>query len=137
MKKVILTFGSIAGLICIALFYAKMPRDGQFDFNDNSQLYGYITMAIAEVYFSKFGDGFVDQYISFKTEQLVESGLTTAEATSKLAPDIEMMETYRSNTLMRMAFTSIEILPVGLLISLLSALLFGVILKNKPLETTL
>lgn len=175
MKKIILIFGTIAGLICIALFYAKVPGDGQFNFEeDMSQVYGYISMAIAlssiffatkqyrdkyndgvikfgkafliglgitavaalfyvvawEIYFSKFGEGFVEQYIAFQTEQLVESGLTAAEATAKYAPEAEMMESYKTNTLMRIGFTTIEIFPVGLLISLISALLFGVILKK-------
>ena len=41
MKKIVLTFGSIAGIVCVALFYAKMPLDGKFDFENHTQLYGY------------------------------------------------------------------------------------------------
>lgn len=165
----------MAGIVCIALFYAKMPIDGQFDFEDMSQVYGYISMAIAlssiffatkqyrdkyndgvisfgkafligigitivaaifyvvawEIYFSKFGEGFVDGYVAFMTEQLVESGLSIDEAKEKIAPEASMMESYKNNTLMRMGFTTLEIFPIGLLISLLSALVFGVIMKRK------
>jgi len=180
MRKIVLTFGSIAGIVCVALFYARMPMDGQFDFEKHSQLYGYLTMFIAlsaiffavkqyrdnynngsikfgkafligmlitlvavvfyvvawEIYFSKNGEAFVDQYLSYQEEQYVNSGMSTSEVQTKMAEDTELFESYETNVFVRMAFTAIEILPVGLLISLLASLLFGVVLKKKEVVPT-
>ena len=38
MKKIILTFGLIAGLICGGMFFIGHPSDGQMDF-ENGMLY--------------------------------------------------------------------------------------------------
>jgi len=175
MKKIILTFGTIAGLVCIALMYIKMPRDGQFNFEDSSQIWGYGSMIIAlstiffavKQYRDKYGGGtikfgkafmiglgisliatliyiitweiymhnvapdFFDQYIAYMQETKVSSGLSPAEVNAEMAPMIGLMESCKENALIRMGMTSIEILPVGLLLSLISALVFGVFLKKK------
>ena len=64
MKKIVFTFGIIAGVICGGMFFIMAPADGQFDF-ENGQLYGYISMIIAlstiffavKQYRDKYSDG--------------------------------------------------------------------------------
>ena len=175
MKKIVLTFGLIAGLICGGMFFITMPSDGKIDF-ENGQLYGYITMFIAlstiffavrqyrdnynggvikfgkafliglyitlvatviyviawELYFNNFAPDFMDQYIAYMRESMSSSGLSETEIDEKMAPQVAMFESYGENTIMRMGLTSIEIIPVGLLISLISGLIYGVFLKKKP-----
>ena len=175
MKKIVLTFGSIAGIVCVALFYAKMPMDGRFDFENHTQLYGYMSMAIAlsviffavrqyrdkynngsikfgkafligmlitlvtavfyviawEIYFSQHGNAFVDQYLTWQQEQYANSGMTTTEIQSKMTESTQMFESYRDNAPVRIGFTTMEILPVGLIMSLLSSILFGLVWKKK------
>ena len=174
MKKIVLTFGLIAGLICGGMFFIAMPKDGQIDF-ENGQLYGYITMFIAlstiffavrqyrdkyndgiikfgkafliglyvtlvatlvyviawELYFNNYAPDFMDQYASYLRESMSDSGLSASEIEEKMAPQMAMFESYGENTLMRMGLTALEIIPVGLLISVISGLLYGVIFKKK------
>lgn len=76
---------------------------------------------------------FSDQYVEFMRNDLAEKGLTEAEIDTELAPQLEMMEMYKSNVPFRLALTFMEIFPVGLIISLISALVFSVILgKRQP-----
>lgn len=87
------------------------------------ELYQYITP----------GD-FVDQYVAFLKQQLADQGMTPEQIETQMADQMKMMELYKSNFAFRMGLTFLEIFPVGLLISLISAILFGVVLKPK--ETT-
>jgi len=84
-----------------------------------------------EIYFSKNGEAFVDQYLSYQQEQYINSGMSTSEVQSKMSESTMLFESYKTNPLVLMAFTTIEILPIGLIISLLASLLFGVIWKKK------
>ncbi len=179
MKKTVLTFGIIAGLICGAMFFIFAPGEGEsYDF-ENGQLYGYITMAIAlsSIFFAvkqyrdkhlggsiKFGKAFLiglyitgvagvvyvaswelysltmsndfaDQYMAYMKTQLAEEGMSEAEIEKEVASQQEMMDLYKNNIPFRLAISFTEILPVGLLISLISALIFGVFLKPRPPAT--
>ena len=173
MKKIVLTFGIIAGLICGGMFFL-WSSGGDIDFT-NGQLYGYITMFIAfstiffavkqyrdkyndgtirfgksfmiglyitliaavvyvvawEIYYSNYGTEFVDQYVAFQKTQLANEGLTPAEIDTKLAGQMEMMDTYKEKTFFRMGLTFLEIFPVGLIMSLISAFVFGVFLRRR------
>ncbi len=174
MKKIVLTFGIIAGLITGGMFFIMSPSDGNIDF-ENGQLYGYISMIIAfstiffavkqyrdkynegvikfgkafliglyvtliasviyvvawEIYYQKYGGEFVAQYMEYTRSEMSKKGMSETEIAATLAPQLEMMETYKNNSAIRLAITFTEIFPVGLIISLLSALLFGIILKKK------
>ena len=180
MKKIVLTFGIIAGLICGGMFFIMAPGEGETMDFENGHLYGYITMTIAlstiffavKQYRDKYNGGvikfrkafliglyvtlvagvvymiaweiftatsdidFVSQYMDYSKSLLVEQGMSDAEITAELAPQMEMMEKYRTNRPFRMGLTFLEITPVGLLISLISALIFGVFLKKKPLDVS-
>lgn len=174
MKKLVLTFGIIAGLICGSMFFILHPEDGQMDFSRGA-LYGYLTMTIAlstiffavkqyrdkyndgvikfgksfmiglyitlvagvvyvlcwEVYFNNYASDFGDQYISYLSAEMESKGMSSEEISTELASTKEMMESYSSNMPMRMGMTLMEIVPVGLVISLISALVFGVWLKKE------
>ncbi len=178
MKRIVLTFGIIAGLIAGGMFYIMSPG-GEVDF-DSGQLYGYISMTIAlstiffavkqyrdkhsngtikfgkafliglyitlvaglvyvlawEVYYQNYGDNFVDQYVSYLSEKMTDAGKTTAEIDTELASTVEMMESYDQNMLMRFGLTFLEIFPVGLVISLICGLIFGVFLKDGNNDKT-
>jgi hypothetical protein len=73
---------------------------------------------------------FMDKYSAHMVEQLKSSGLPQAEMDAKLEEMKSMKEMYK-NPVWFSLFTYLEILPVGLLISLISSL----ILKRKEKTT--
>jgi len=171
MKKIILTFGIIAGLICGSMFFIGHSDTPDFE---NGMLLGYISMIIAlstiffatkqfrdkynggsinfgkafqvgigitlvatvvyvicwEIYYANFASDFTDQYLSYMKEGLEDKGMTAAEIETEIAPTAEMMQTYKDNTLMRMGMTTMEIIPVGLIITLISSVVFGKLIKK-------
>jgi len=62
---------------------------------------------------------------------LEASGADAAVIKKSLAFETPMMEMYKTNTFYRLGLSFSEIFPIGLLVSLLGALLFGVLLKKK------
>ena len=175
MKKIVLTFGIIAGLICGAMFFIMAPGEGETMDFENGHYYGYASMVIAlstiffavKQYRDNFGGGaikfgkafliglyitmvagvvysifweiymattdmdFVGQYLDYSRSTLAETGMSEAEITEELKPQKEMMEKYKNNRPFRMGLTFLEILPVGLIISLISGALFGYVLKKE------
>ena len=174
MKKIVLIFGIITGLICGGMFFIMHPSDGQMDF-ENGATYGYITMFIAlssiffavkqfrdkhnngaitflkafliglyitliaglvyvfcwEIYYTNYASDFGDQYLAYMEQKMADGGMSADSIQAELSSTREMMETYSSNRLMRMGMTLLEIVPVGLLISIISGLVYGVWLKKK------
>jgi len=178
MKKIVITFGIIAGLVSGSMFYIMHQDDpSNFDF-ENGMLYGYISMLIAfstiffavkqyrdkynggvikfgkafliglyitliasvvyivawEIYYNNFATDFTDVYMEHVKTKMAADGKTAEMIETELADQIEMMETYKNSMPLRMVMTLVEIFPVGLLVSLISALVFGVFLKKKPKE---
>ena len=76
--------------------------------------------------FHYFMPDFMDKYAAVMIEQTKASGLPPAELQSELDKIASMKENYQ-NPFYRVLYTYIEILPVGLIIALISAL----ILKRK------
>jgi len=174
MKKIVLTFGIIAGLISSAMFFIMAPGEGETMDFENGHYYGYASMVLAlstiffavkqyrdnyaggvikfgkafliglyitmvagviyalfwEVYMATSDMDFIGQYLDFERGNLLKAGLTEAEITEQLAPTKEMMEKYQNNRPFRMGLTFLEIFPVGLIISLISAGLFAFVLKK-------
>lgn len=175
MRKIVWTFGIIAGLITVAMFIVNMPADGEAMDFENGMLYGYVTMLIAlstiffaaaqyrkkyteghlkfgkafliglyisliaaaiytlgwEIYYTNFATDFVEQYVEFQREQLIESGLSADEVDSQMADQEQSMALYKENRFFRMGMTFLEIFPVGLLVSLIVAAIFALFLKPK------
>lgn len=164
MKKNILVFGGIAGLI-LGLFiifvtlvhtgnavwgysaqviafsfiyagvknYRDKYNEGMISFGKAFRLGLGITLIGATVYviawcidFYCFIPDFMDKYAAVLVRQAHDSGLTGAALDKKLAGIQHMADLYKS-PLMVVLFTYAEVLPVGIVISLLVAL----ILKRK------
>lgn len=167
MKKVILTFGLIAGLIVTSLMLLSQPMmsNGMISF-ENGELVGYSTMIIAlsmiyfgvrsfrdqhnngvisfgkafqvgiliamiaavmyaagwEVYLKTTSWDFMDQYTSHYVEKMESEGASAAEIEEMKVEMGDMAEMYK-NPVIRFGMTLMEIVPVGLIITLLSAYL--------------
>ncbi|TDB61136.1 DUF4199 domain-containing protein [Arundinibacter roseus] len=170
MKRIILIFGTIAGLLVSAfmvwsistcyqsdnfegnvfLGYASMIlafafifvgvknyrdsiSDGTLSFKKAFLIGLYITLVASTIYvviwlvdYYFFIPDFMDRYTDYVLKEAGTSGATATELAKQKAD----METYKSmyqNPLFVILFTYAEILPVGLIVSLISAL----ILKRK------
>ena len=165
MKKTILTFGGISGLvialfiIVISLLAGKYPslenayvgysaqiiafafifvgvKNFRDKFNQGTVSFGKafriglgITVIAATVYvlvwlveFYAFIPDFMDKYAAHMVKDVKDSGVSQAIADKKIAQINSMKEMYR-NPLFVILLTYAEVLPVGLIISLLTALI--------------
>lgn len=169
MRKVILTFGLLAGAIVSLFMFISMSfwKNGTLNF-DNGEWVGYTTMVIAlsMIFFGiksyrdkhlngtiKFGKGFqvgilitliaaliyaagwetyyqtnpeiketfMEKYTEHYLKKMQESGATAAAIEAKKEEMKSMSEMYM-NPFIRFGFTLIEILPVGIIITLISSL---------------
>ncbi len=174
MKKTILIFGIISGLISTSLFIGKMllGKAGQEDFK-NGLIYGYTLMILAfslifvctKITRDKYNGGsisfgraflvglyitliastiyvivwlidyhffipdFMEKYSAHVLEGLKASGASQSEITRQSGEMARLSEMYR-NPLFIVLLTYAEIVPVGLVVSLISALA----LKRKKQE---
>ncbi|GGG96309.1 DUF4199 domain-containing protein [Pedobacter zeae] len=174
MKKNVLVFGLIAGVIVSVLMVLSMMRCYNDPNLEHSMLIGYASMVLAfsfifvgiKNYRDKYNDGlitfgkafkigalislvastiyvvvwlvdyyvfmpdFMDKYVAQVLREAKADGASAAELakmTKELASNKEMYK----NPVMVILFTYMEILPVGILISLAAAL----ILRKKPIDT--
>ncbi len=174
MKKIVLIFGIISGIIVSAGMLFMMNSDSIT--MENGELYGYSTMIIAfsTIFFGvrayrdkqsngtiKFGKAFqiglfitliasafyvtswmiiysssdvalMDEYFEKAIEQVKNSDKTPDQINMEVQSMKDFMELYDNNALVRIGMTFIEIFPVGLLISLICA----VILRRKEKALT-
>ena len=163
MKKTVLTFGLISGLIVsvlmggsllladkigsghsMALGYTIMVASflliyfGIRSYRDNT-LSGQISFGRAfacgllitlittvcyvatwEVLYFNFMPHFMDSYFAAQVHQVQSAGLDSATTAAKVANILHSQQLYQ-NPLVNMAYTFIEPLPVGILITLISA----------------
>ena len=130
----------IVGLGSI-FFAVKQYRDkelgGKIKFGQAFLLGVYITLIASflyvlgwELYLSSSDFSFADQYLNQVQKGMRDEGLTEAEIETQLAPQKEIMESYRNNVGFRMFITFVEVFPVGLIVSLICGLIFGVVLKE-------
>jgi hypothetical protein len=164
MKRIILTYGIIAGIIVSAMMWFTLG-DGEHDW-ENGEMIGYSTMVIAlsTIFFGvkalrdkhlggsiTFGKAFLtglyitliastmyvatwmvisatmeqdfmESYIAHTEAKLKESGTPEAQVAAEVQELRAMGELYK-NPVVKVGFTYMEILPVGLLISLVCAAL--------------
>ena len=172
MKKTILTYGIIGGIIVSAMMWLTLGS-GKHDF-DNGELIGYTTMVVAlstiffgvKTYRDKHLDGsitfgnaflmglyitlvastmyvaswlvlsatsdqdFMTEYYEHEKAKLESSDLPAAEVEAKLEEMRYFGELYK-NPVVKIGFTYLEILPVGLLISLICA---GILKRGAPVR---
>jgi hypothetical protein len=171
MKRNILVFGSISGIIvgtlmALSLFWANQGHDIK-----EGMLLGYASMVIAlsliyagvRNFRDKYNDGvisfakalklalgitliastiyvavwlvefyvfipdFMDKYTAAHIQQVKASGLSPADLQKQVADMEHMRDVYDHNPLVVVLYTYLEIVPVGVIISLITALL----LKRK------
>ena len=163
MRKIVLTFGLIAGAILSVMMALTVPFLDQIG-HDKGAVIGYTTMVLAfvmiyfgvrsyrdnvgsgrisfgrafsvgilitlvgtvcyvatwEVIYYKFTPDFAEKYGEYAVEQARKAGATEAELAAKSREMAEFAESYK-NPLVNIAYTSLEPLPVGLLITLVTA----------------
>lgn len=171
MKKTILTFGVIAGLIC-SVWMVSFILMGKFDDFDYGMIYGYASMLIAfsmifvgiKNYRDKQLNGSInfktaftiglfitliastfyvvtwlicyytflpdigDKYIAYKLNEMKQNNISPAEIDKYAQETKQFWESYK-NPFFNAMLTYTEILPVGLIVSVISSL----ILKSKKL----
>lgn len=76
-----------------------------------------------EVYVNTFAADFIDQYTQCQIDQLKIDGVTGESLSTQSAELLDGAKMYKENALYRMALTFMEIVPVGILASLVSALI--------------
>ncbi|HEX6213496.1 MAG TPA: DUF4199 domain-containing protein [Vicinamibacterales bacterium] len=170
MRKIVLTFGLIAGAVMSAMFLIAWPFQEQIGF-ENGMLVGYTSMVAAflAVYFGvrqyrdqvsggtitfaralgvglaitvvasvcyvvmwqivyyNFMPDFLDKYAAYTLEKERAAGATAAQLEAHRQEMAQFKEMY-ANPLINAAFTILEPLPVGVLISLISA---GVLRRGR------
>ena len=136
-------YGEIIGyasmIICLSLIYfgIKAHRDraleGHIRFIKALQVGLLITLVASFFYVAGWmilsnilAPDFMEKYIEFTLETLHRNGASLEEI-EKTTAEMEKYQRYYQNPLLKAAITFMEIFPVGLIISVLSAL----ILKNK------
>ena len=167
MKKIVLIYGSIAGVIVGGMLMGTMPLYNNGTLNhDHGLLIGYTSMVIAlslvffgvksyrdkylggkitfwkavvmglsislvasiiygiawEICYHTVAAGYSDQMVMSYVEDLKKSGASAAEIEAGRVK-MEGFKTMYENPIVRFGFTLMEILPVGLVISALSATL--------------
>jgi hypothetical protein len=175
MKKIVLVYGTIAGIILGAMWFITAPLwdNGTLNF-DNGMFVGYATMVVAlslvffgvktyrddqqngvitfgrafkvgilitliasvlyalswEVAYNTVSKGFAQEMEKHYTEDIIKDAKKAGKSEAEVQVELDMVkknfEIYK-NPVVRFGFTLVEILPVGLIITLLTALL----LKRK------
>lgn len=174
MKKNVMVFGLIAGLIVSVLMVLSMMRCYNDPNLEHSMLIGYASMLLAfsfifvgiKNYRDKYNDGlitfgkafkigalisliastiyvvvwlvdyylfmpdFMDKYVAQALREAKTNGASSLKL-AKLSKELAFNQEMYKNPVMVVLFTYMEILPVGLLTSLVAAL----ILRKKPINT--
>ena len=108
--------------------YRDKKLEGAITFGKAFQVGLYIALIAAAIYviawmiYSQFaGSDFMDQYYQYSLEQLQNSGASPEEINEEIAKMDKFREMYK-NPFVKMGMTFMEIFPVGLIVSLISAL---------------
>lgn len=110
--------------------YRDTYSDGQITFGKALGIGLWITLIASTVYvvvwmidYSYFIPDFGDKYQAQAIAEMKASGVSAAEIQKQSAKMAEMMQKYKTNAAYRVMFTYLEIAPVGILISLIAALI--------------
>ena len=175
MKKTVLTFGLIAGLIISVLMDTSLLLSSKIG-SGHSMLLGYTMMVASfllvffgirsyrdnslagqisfgrafacgilitlittvcyvatwEILYFNFMPHFMDGYFAAQIHKVQSSGLAPATVAAKVA-EIEHSQQLYQNPFVNMAYTFMEPLPVGLVITLISA---AILRRKAPVEPT-
>ena len=171
MKKIVLTFGLISGVLCSLLMVSTLPFGEKIGFDKAAYVgytilvasfllvyfgirryrdtagFGQITFARGfavgilitlitcvfyvvtwEILYFNFMHGFMDQYAAYTVQKLKDSGASAAAVQAQVQAMAKYKQQYE-NPLFNSMITFIEPFPVGLVITLISAL---VLRRHKP-----
>ena len=179
MKKTVLTFGLISGVIISVLMLATLPFAHQIGFS-RAMIVGYTNMVLSFLlvffgirsYRENVGNGqisfgralgvgvlimlitcafyvitwefmyfflmpdFLKEYSAYMVENIRASG-ASAEQINQQVEQMKQFQVLYSNPLINVAFTLLEPLPVGLVMTLISALILRKREPKASLETGL
>ena len=117
--------------------YRDTENHGRITFGKALGIGLLITLIASTVYvvvwmidFKYFVPDFGEKYQAQAITEMKQSGLSTAEIQKQSVEMAEMMEKYRTNAAYRAMFTYLEVAPVGIIMSLLAALILK--RKTKP-----
>jgi hypothetical protein len=174
MKRIVLTFGLIAGAVLSAMMSITVAFAEKIGF-DKGVIIGYTTMVLAfllvffgirsyretvgegrisflralsvgllivaiagvfyvvtwEIIYFNFMPDFIDKYTAYATQDLRNSGKPPAQIEQEIQEMNRMMTLYKNNFLVNLAFTFIEPLPVGIIMTFISALILR---RREPKE---
>ncbi|MES2377137.1 MAG: DUF4199 domain-containing protein [Bacteroidota bacterium] len=126
-------------LIFVGIKNYRDINNGQITFGRALGIGLLITLVASTVYvviwmidFKYFVPDFGEKYQAQAIAEMKASGVSAAEIQKQSTEMAATMATYKNNALFRAMFTYLEIAPVGIVISLIAAL----ILKRKPKPTT-
>jgi hypothetical protein len=167
MRKIVLTYGLIAGAILAAMMLGAHVFRDQIGF-DKGAVVGYTSMVLAflmvfmgvksyrdtvaggrvtfgqalkvgllitavatvcyvatwELIYYKFSPDFADKYAAYTIEKTKKSGATEAQITAKIQEMTQFKAMYQ-NPLANIALTLLEPLPVGIVFTLITALVLS------------
>lgn len=168
MKKIVLVYGTIAGIILGAMLFVTAPLFDSGVLNHNNGMFvGYATMVVSlslvffgvksyrdnqqngkitfgrafrvgifitllasvlyalswEVAYHTVSKGFTNDISKHYEEEIRKNAKNETELQEELESNRKMMDMYDNNPIVRFGFTLIEVLPVGIVITLLSAAL--------------
>jgi hypothetical protein len=137
MKKTVLTYGLISGFMISVLMGGTMVFADKIG-SGHSMVLGYTMMvasfllitlittvcyvAMWEILYFNFMPHFMDSYFAAQIQSVQSAGLDPA-TTARQVAGIQHSQQLYQNPLINMAYTFIEPLPVGLVITLISAAL--------------
>ena len=180
MKRIVLTFGLIAGATMSAMMGITMPFHDKISPN-NGMVIGYTTMVLAfllvffgirsyrdtvgagkisfgralgvgllimliasvcyvvtwEIIYFNFLPDFGEKYAAHAVESIRNSGKPPAQIQEEIDQMTKMMTLYKNNIFFNLAITFSEPLPVGLIMTLISALILRKREPKASLETGL
>jgi len=131
-SAVIWGYASMIIALSLVFFGIKSYRDangGQIRFVKGLQVGLLISLISAlcyaaswEVYYPKVGQEFMQKYTTYHLEKMKKDGATEAEVEKARLEGEEFIELYE-NFFVRFAFSLIEIMPVGVIVTVISAAL--------------
>ncbi len=120
--------------------YRDKHQNGSITFGKAFLMGLYITLVVSTLYVASWmvlsatsEQDFMTEYYEHEKAKLESSTMPAAEVEAQLREMREFGEMYNSNPAMKIGFTYMEILPVGLLISLLCA---AILKRRGPLPAT-
>ncbi len=142
-KGVVIGYTSMVLAFLLVFFGIRSYREniggGQISFG-RALAVGLLIMLIAsacyvitwEIIYFNFMPDFIDKYMAHATQSLRASGKPPEQIQHEIDEMNRMMTLYKNNIFVNIAFTLLEPLPVGLAMTLLSALILRKRARREP-----